>query len=102
MISRTDPTERRQAERQLVSQYRAELVAQWGENNEEKEKPALMDEVLCWEEYIQGGAGKWAWFLCLMLPSMPLKQATFFHDQVAAFLRDHFPDPTKMVQPRCW
>ena len=44
-----------------------------------------------WEEYKVGGACRWLWLLCYLLPRMPPYLSQYFVDQVAAFLHDHFP-----------
>ena len=43
-----------------------------------------------------GGIGRWAWFLPLFVAAWgtPKPVCQFFHDQLAAFLKDHVPDPS--------
>ena len=53
-------------------------------------------------EYVAGGIGKWAWFVPLFESAWksPTPVCQFFHDQLAAFLKDHMPDPALTPMPR--
>lgn len=55
-------------------------------------------------EYVAGGIGKWAWFVPLFEHAWrahtPLPIRQYFHDQLAAFLGDHMPDPALTPMPR--
>jgi len=87
LVSHANPQERKESERSLVESYHEELNV-----------PLSFE--LCWDEYKQGGAGRWIWLLCVMLPWMPKDALEFFHDQLDAFLHDHFPDVQLIPQPR--
>ena len=99
MISHMDPEIRRGCERRLVSNYHQRLTTALREKSMGAEADAFTFEV-CWEEYVAGGAGRWAWFVPFLLCQMPHFGAQFFHDQLAAFLHDHIPDPCTMGPPR--
>ena len=53
----------------------------------------------CWAEYVAGGAGRWAWFVPYLAHNMP-SIGQYFHDQLAAFLRDHVSEPSEAPMPR--
>ena len=95
MISHMPPEERRREERCLVEEYHIQLCANLQEHGQDTDTYTLET---CWEEYVAGGVGRWAWFLPLFM-GMPA-MAQFFHDQLAAFLADHVPDPATAPMPR--
>jgi Ecdysteroid kinase-like family len=108
MISHTSPAERRASERDLVAHYhralQAHLSLAGGKGKEGKTGKDIDAEVVytleqCWDEYVAGGIGRWAWFVPLFLGAAP-PVAQFFHDQLAAFLHDHMADPAQMPMPR--
>ena len=98
-ISHMEPATRRRCERSLVEGYHRELVAALTSRGLSAEAGAFGLEK-CWAEYVAGGAGRWAWFVAYLGKVMPAAPAQFFHDQLAAFLRDHVPDPSCMPMPR--
>ena len=64
-----------------------------------------------WSEYVSGGVGRWAWFMAWAASRIggvagkdenetQVKTAQFFHDQLAAFLHDHVPNPADAPLPR--
>ena len=98
LISHMEVACRRACERRLVQAYHAELVATLRARGlHEAADRYGIDE--CWAEYVAGGAGRWAWFVAYLGCKMPAL-AQFFHDQLAAFLHDHVPDPANVPMPR--
>ncbi len=104
MISHMEPDTRRACEKQVVQAYHEELLrmirptaSAQDEDGESDTKEAYTFEA-CWAEYIAGGIGRWAWFIPLFRGQPKMGQ--YFHDQLAAFLKDHIQDPKDMPQPR--
>ncbi len=98
LISHLEPSRRRAAERGLVAAYHAELTATLrarGRATDADEYPLES----CWAEYVAGGAGRWAWFVPYLAHNMP-SIGQYFHDQLAAFLRDHVSEPSEAPMPR--
>jgi hypothetical protein len=93
VLSNMDVQERRDCEERLVKDYYDELVRNGVENLTWEE---------CWNEYRIGGVERWLWFLVYFCGQQGplLKWAQFFHDQIAAFLKDHDLKPSDFVQPR--
>jgi hypothetical protein len=101
LISHMNPTLRRSVERELVQGYltllNSDLVAKGAEP---------VSEERCFQEMIDGGFGRWAWFMggseVFFGGRSPLgtKLTQFFHDQCAAFARDHIKDPITSPMPR--
>jgi len=54
----------------------------------------------CVVEYVNGGAGRWFWFLPILAAMCLLKMTQFFHDQVLAFVRYHDITPETAPMPR--
>ena len=55
----------------------------------------------CFAEYVAGGAGRWSWFVPVLIAlGLPAPMNQFFHDQLAAFLHDHIADPADAPMPR--
>mmetsp|Transcript_43589 Transcript_43589/g.115208 ORF Transcript_43589/g.115208 Transcript_43589/m.115208 type:complete len:616 (+) Transcript_43589:68-1915(+) len=95
LISHMEPDRRRAVERGLVEAYHTELVSTLRARG-------ITDAYsfdACWSEYVAGGAGRWAWFVPYLAKAMP-PLGQFFHDQLAAFLHDHIPDPSQAPIPR--
>ena len=99
MISHCPPEMRRKLEKELVCEvYYKELCARL----EEYGKP-VPEVSAVWEEYKFGGAGRWVWFVCVLMPllSGAPRLLQFFCDQLTEFLRDHFiSDTDSICQPR--
>ena len=96
-ISHMEPELRRAHEKELVAGYHQKLV----ELLKARDCPAAAEVSFesCWNEYVAGGAGRWAWFVPLFSAMMP-SMAQFFQDQLAGFLKDHVKDPGLMPMPR--
>lgn len=94
LISHMEPHIRRQHERELMRIYHTCLVS---ELTEHKDAPDFHD---IWTEYQRGGAGRWLWFVPYLASVCPPEMGQYFHDNTAAFLRDHFPDPASVPMPR--
>jgi hypothetical protein len=94
------PALRRASERELIAGYQTEVVALLRAKGLDAEAERFTPDA-CWAEYVAGGAARWLWFVAAMVAwGLPLKAHQFFHDQLAAFLRDHVPDPAKCEMPR--
>lgn len=89
LISHMVPDERRQHEERLVRVYYGALGLQETYSFE-----------ACWREYLDGGAGRWLWFVPYLASVCPPAMAQYFHDQLAAFLHDHFPVAADVPMPR--
>ena len=98
-ISHLEPAARRACERGLVSNYHSELVSVLQETGKAEEAAAFPLEA-CWEEYVAGGAGRWAWFVPVLIRLCGPAMGQFFHDQLAAFLHDLVQDPSRCPMPR--
>lgn len=94
LISHMEPDVRRQYERDLLRKYHTSLVSELGGH---KDAPDFHD---IWTEYQRGGAGRWLWFVPYLASVCPPQMGQFFHDNTAAFLKDHFPDPASVPMPR--
>jgi len=90
VISHMDPALRRQEERGLIEGYHKALTAQGVSISLEQ----------CWDEYVKGGAGRWLWFIPVLLQMVPPKMVQFLHNQLAEFLKDHGIDATNAPMPR--
>jgi hypothetical protein len=93
-ISHTAPALRAETERAAVAAYYAQLC---------ELAPAAAAELsaeACWAEYVAGGVGRWMWLLPLLADMCPAPMARYFHDQVAAFIKDHSVDPANVPMPR--
>ncbi len=97
ILSNMSIKERRDCEERIVREYWEELV-----KNGVDRYSLPWEE--CWREYLIGGVERFLWFLvyfCGQPDGSPLlKWGQFFHDQIAAFLKDHDLKPTDFVQPR--
>uniref|UniRef100_A0A7S3K0I6 Aminoglycoside phosphotransferase domain-containing protein n=1 Tax=Aureoumbra lagunensis TaxID=44058 RepID=A0A7S3K0I6_9STRA len=97
LISHAEPQFRRLHEYQLVTNYHNDLLIALTDSGH---KHVSYDFSACWSEYINGGAGRWIWFVPYLAKVCPLDMAIFFHNQLAAFLKDHFPRPEDVPMPR--
>jgi hypothetical protein len=92
VISNMEPGERKSCERALVQAYYDELVSAGVEG---------VSFEYCWKEYRIGGVERWLWFLVYFLGLDGFTEwAQFFHNQIAAFMRDHGLTATDIGQPR--
>eukprot|EP00306_Pavlova_sp_CCMP459_P019696 CAMPEP_0185202674 /NCGR_PEP_ID=MMETSP1140-20130426/51505_1 /TAXON_ID=298111 /ORGANISM="Pavlova sp., Strain CCMP459" /LENGTH=427 /DNA_ID=CAMNT_0027770133 /DNA_START=162 /DNA_END=1445 /DNA_ORIENTATION=- len=103
LISHMPPAERRAREKELVALYHSTLVGAL-ESAATDPPPegahAAYSFERCWAEYVAGGAGRWLWFVPYLAKVCPPEMGQFFHDQLAAFLHDHVPNPTDAPMPR--
>ena len=99
MISHMPPNERRTCERDLLASYHKELCRCLRERGKDKEADAFTLEQ-CWREYMQGGSGRWIWFVPYLVEMLPSEMGQWFHDQLGAFLHDHFPNVEDITMPR--
>ena len=92
VISNMEPGERRACERELIQAYFDELVKAGVEG-------VTFD--YCWDEYRIGGVERWLWFLVYFVGLEGFSEwAQFFHNQIAAFMRDHDLTAANIGQPR--
>jgi hypothetical protein len=94
LISHASPQAREEIWRAAVEAYYARLVAL---------NPSVADSMSlddCIAEYINGGAGRWFWFLPILASMCPPKMTQYFHDQVLAFVRYHNVVPETCPMPR--
>jgi hypothetical protein len=98
-ISHMPPQERRACERDLVASYHKELCRCLVEMGRAEEAEAFTFDQ-CWVEYCQGGAGRWIWFVAYLVEALPCEMGQWFHDQLAAFLHDHFANVDDVPMPR--
>lgn len=94
LLSHATPDERAALERPAVAAYYAELTAL---------NPAVaasMSLEQCWAEVVQGGLGRWIYFLTFDGFGGPAAVSQFFHDQVLAFVEAHGVTPDAAPMPR--
>ena len=99
LVSHMQPAIRRECETELLTGYYEELLAVLKAAG--KETNYSLDDVKA--EYVAGGFGRWAWFVAYF--SLPVHASKgslsqFFHDQVAAFAKDHIKVPDEAPMPR--
>jgi len=94
MISHVRPQVRIEIERKAVESYHAKLCAL---NEDIKNSYSTAQ---CWADYVQGGIGRWLWFLPILARMCSSPMTQYFHDQVLAFLIDHKLDVTSIPMPR--
>ena len=94
LISHASPQVREEIWRAAVEAYYARLVAL---NPSIADSMSLQD---CVAEYVNGGAGRWFWFLPILASMCPPKMTQYFHDQVLAFVRYHNIEPGTCPMPR--
>jgi thiamine kinase-like enzyme len=83
MISNASIELRRKHERRLFAAYHARLLS-------EGVCGQTFPLEACWERYKRGGVERWLQMLALLAHlGLPDFSITWFHDQVAAFVRDH-------------
>lgn len=99
LISHMPPEDRRKCEKQLVQQYHGELLEELKSRGHQLEADAFTFE-RCWSEYVAGGAGRWVFFVPLLFELCGVTMGQFFHDQLAAFLKDHIEDSSTCPMPR--
>jgi aminoglycoside phosphotransferase (APT) family kinase protein len=97
VISHMTPAVRRECESSLVDVYHTTLTEELRKLGKEAEADVYTRDV-CWNEYVAGGAGRWAWFIPLFRANAPMCQ--YFADQLSAFLKDHVKNPEDMPMPR--
>ena len=130
LISHMEPSLRRSNERNLVQEYHTQVCSHLEKKKKRIETETETEEVgdrnnrnsnekefntqymnhnnfdlaMCWQEYVDGGFGRWAWFVggfdVFFGGEKNAKMCQFFHDQLAAFARDHIPDPRSAPMPR--
>ncbi len=98
IISHMSSNLRSQNASNLVQNYYDKLINELLSNGiKEDEINYTFDE--CFQEYINGGFGRWAWFIPLgILATKTMGQ--YFHDQLASFAKDHIPNPNDAPMPR--
>eukprot|EP00455_Lapot_gusevi_P056644 TRINITY_DN9463_c0_g1_i1.p1 TRINITY_DN9463_c0_g1~~TRINITY_DN9463_c0_g1_i1.p1 ORF type:complete len:396 (-),score=40.23 TRINITY_DN9463_c0_g1_i1:61-1248(-) len=92
LISHMTPELRRREERRLVEAYYEILI--------ECERVQDYTFEACWKDYVDGGCERWIWLLLLLSGMCPPIMTQYFHDQVAAFVRDHYITPDTIGMPR--
>lgn len=93
VCSHMTPEFRRESWEKLLRGYYKKLI-EYGVNAEEYSWEN------CLNDYIQGGAGRWAWFCAYFATSMPAPLAKFFNEQFVAFCQDHGITAENVPQPR--
>eukprot|EP00747_Dinoflagellata_sp_TGD_P073398 gnl/TRDRNA2_/TRDRNA2_157880_c0_seq1.p1 gnl/TRDRNA2_/TRDRNA2_157880_c0~~gnl/TRDRNA2_/TRDRNA2_157880_c0_seq1.p1 ORF type:complete len:404 (+),score=88.79 gnl/TRDRNA2_/TRDRNA2_157880_c0_seq1:163-1374(+) len=94
MISHVEPAQREAIEEAAVRRYFDELV---------RLNPGISASMTwdqCWEEYVQGGMGRWLWFVPVLAAMCPAPMGQFFHDQVLAFAKAHGVTKESVPMPR--
>ena len=94
LISHASPQTREEIWREAVEGYYARLLAL---------NPGVADSMTldsCVSEYVNGGVGRWFWFLPILATMCPPKMTQFFHDQVLAFVQYHNITPETSPMPR--
>jgi len=99
MISHFEPKARRACEKELLTAYHADIQDILHQTGKEAEASAFTFDA-CWAEYVAGGAGRWVWFVPVLVTMTPPPMGQFFADQLAAFLHDHVPNPLDSPMPR--
>jgi len=100
VISHVPPEMRRARAKEWVATYHTALLTALRERGLESEAVTYTFEA-CFAEYVMGGAGRWAWFVPVLIAmGLPAPMNQYFHDQLAAFLHDHLSDPADMPMPR--
>ncbi len=94
LISHASPQMRESCWRSAVEAYYEQLVSM----NASVADSMSVDD--CVAEYINGGAGRWFWFLPILAAMCPPKMTQFFHDQVLAFVIYHNITPETAPMPR--
>ena len=95
VISHMDPELRRSNEKHLVRIYYDTLVDNIENNGVENYS---FDD--CWKDYVMGGAERWLWMVAFGSSVFPEHFVQYFHNQTAAFLRDHGITPDKIGMTR--
>lgn len=90
----------------MIPELRAEIEKEIIENYYEKlclfndQVSKTMSFELCWDEYVNGGIGRWCWMLPLLANMCPPKMVQYFHDQCKAFIDTHKLTPENIPMPR--
>jgi len=100
VISHVPPEMRRARAREWVESYHAELTAALRARGLADAADAYTCDA-CFDEYVAGGAGRWVWFVPVLIAiGLPAPMIQFFHDQLSAFLHDHVAHPADSPMPR--
>jgi len=101
LISHMEPAARRVHEEALLQDYYAHLTGT-GEacTGTKHVDPATYSYAQCKEDFVAGGTGRWLWFMPVLDSMCPDKMTQYFHDQTAAFLKDHGVTPENVPMPR--
>lgn len=94
LISHCDPDIREGLEKTALRAYYEELTSLC---------PAAARDMTwddCWKEYVQGGVGRWLWFMPLLACLCPPPMVKRFHDNVLAFIVSHDITPENVPMPR--
>ena len=92
MVSHFALADRAALERGAVEAYYAELKSL---------NPAIeMTLDACWAEFVQGGLGRFLWFVPMLVSLCPPKMGQFFVDQVEHFIETHGVTPDTVPMPR--
>lgn len=95
MISDVPPPVRRACEQRVLRAYWARL------NAGAPPGATGVDWDTVWAGYATRGAERWVWMLALLAGfGLPPAAMQYFHDQVAAFVRDYCRDPATGALPR--
>jgi len=97
MISHVEPEMRVSIEKDAVHAYFEELCAAFAGDGD---AAVSFSWEQCWDEYVQGGLGRWLWFLPMLTTLCPPKMGQFFHDQVHAFAKTHGITVSNVPMPR--
>ena len=95
LISHYDPEERAAVEREVVQRYFEELALLVPDD-----AVRSMTSEECWAEYIDGGLGRWLWFVPMLVLMCPPKMGQFFVDQVTHFAATHGVTAETVPMPR--
>ncbi len=102
MISHCPPRERATIERAAVEAYFGELSSLnplvLTSSSSSLSEPWTMDH--CWAEYVNGGLGRWLFFLPYDGWGAHHSVSQYFCDQVLAFIKDHNITPETVPMPR--
>eukprot|EP00605_Chrysophyceae_sp_TOSAG23-4_P001234 GSChrysophyteH1.ASY1.ANO1.1345.1 assembled CDS len=104
LISHMEPPLRKENERKLVEDYYQQVRKHLEDKEGDTVEIGDYTFESCWQEYIDGGFGRWAWFVggfdVFFGGEKNSSCCQFFHDQLAAFAHDHFHNPQDAPMPR--
>jgi len=92
LISHMNPHVRAECEEKLMKGYYEELTLDVDLGCYSWEQ--------CWKDYVDGGAERWIWLLCILSSMCPNNMVQYFHDQTAAFIKHHKITPSSIGMPR--